>query len=654
MKLATCTLSLAATLFLWAFATESVASPGPIGSNHDDHRQLQADNRVKVFQEKNKLVVIEAESVDRRPYTFHTPQGRVTFYSSQDWKFESNNTKRATSIVDYVGSGYLRFNVKNITNTTLAGSPTLTTSLVYYINITNPGEYRLSIRSYKDSANPSANVEMVNFPGVLGTKVKTFLPGASYEWGYRTLLELNDAEEIPIYAFPVRGTYRFVISGRTDASDYLVDRLVFYDNAVHTAKSATNNSQGQSKFIVTKPPGNALSTPNVQPMLPLLLPNFASTQQLPEYTFNTGIVNETTVYDEANVAIYGQSKIYNDSQYDVIVLPEWKRPYSTVSSMFRSHRSGALSFAYEYSNLYPPGTFVNVTLGFVENYPIICNKQRSRVFNITVNGQPYVSSLNVFGTVGCHVALLLSKQFQINKSGKIVINFSSVKQYPMISFIGIDSNEASSSVQMDSISDTPSTIPSDAPSDISSTFPSDAPSDISSTFPSDAPSDISSTAPSDSPSSILSDTPSDSPSGVISDVPSSAPSDAPSDIPSDAPSSAPLPIIGLNLVESESGAFVSALHDGDSIERSTLGLTKNLTIVAVTLDTVETVRFVYDGITHIEGVAPYAMFGKSSNGNKFWPVQYLSTNGLKTLKVDAYDITHTKSIDEVVMEFSIV
>jgi hypothetical protein len=76
--------------------------------------------------------------------------------------------------------------------------------------------------------------------------------------------------------------------------------------------------------------------------------------------------------------------------------------------------------------------------------------------------------------------------------------------------------------------------------------------------------------------------------------------------------------------------------------------------VAETMDGVETVRFEYDGITQIEGVAPYAMSGKSFNGNKFWPVQYLSTNGLKMVTVDAYDITYTKSIDEVVVTFTIV
>jgi hypothetical protein len=120
------------------------------------------------------------------------------------------------------------------------------------------------------------------------------------------------------------------------------------------------------------------------------------------------------------------------------------------------------------------------------------------------------------------------------------------------------------------------------------------------------------------------------------------------------PSAAPRPILDLNLVESESGVLITALRDGDVIERSTIGASKNMTIVVETMTVVETVRFVYDGITHLEGVAPYAMYGKALNGNKFWPVQYLSTNGLKTLKVDAYDITYTKSIDEVVITFSIV
>ena len=787
-----------------------VRSNNPQLVQREDHRALQTDKRVKVFQETDHIVVIEAESVDRRRFVIEDDDSKMNVAEASTWKFESNNTPPA--IPDYVGSGYLRFSNKNLANTS-AAITALTTSLTYYINITNPGEYRLSLRSYKFNVNPTTSfcdVQIVNFPGGLGSKVKAFLPGRPKQWNYRTLIQqyndgpillplfnenLEDNSQIPKYIFPRPGTYRFVISGRMNESDYILDRLIFYEGSKISVNSAEGNFQPQSPYILTKPPPNAWPKLTVPPTLPLLPPYFLSQQHSPEYLFDTGTVDETTIYNDTTMKIYGASKIYENSQNKVIVIKEWAYPFGKDGHMFYTHRSGGLNFAYEFSNLYPPGTLVNVTLGFMENYPNFCQKQGRRIFNVTVNGKEYVSSLDVYGTIGCNVALLLSKEFQINKSGKIVISFKSVIQNPMIALIGIDNGESSkistdfisaspslflsdvptytatnvpsdaqssfipsetpsdassdlsstlpSNVQSDNFSNVPSNVPSitstsldkgslvdedsvsavsssdqpssttsdapsnvssdapsdlpsdlssatpsDAPSDVSSDAPSDLPSDLSSATPSDSPSDVSSDAPSDSPSDLSSATPSDSPSDVSSDAPSDSPSDSASNIPSnfvsvtpstdkelsnvpsdapsefpsdtrsespsDVPSPAPRPIVSLSLVEAESGAVVATIHDGDVIERTAIGLNANLTIVAETLDVVETVRFGYDGITHKEGVAPYAMFGKLFNGNKFWPVQYLSTNGLKLVTVDAYDITYTKSIDEVVVTFTIV
>ena len=739
-----------------------VRSNNPQLVQREDHRALQTDKRVKVFQETDHIVVIEAESVDRRRFVIEDDDSKMNVAEASSWKFESNNTPPA--IPDYVGSGYLRFSSKNLANTSAAVTA-LTTSLTYYINITNPGEYRLSLRSYKFNVNPTTSfcdVQIVNFPGGLGSKVKAFLPGRPKQWNYRTLIQqyndgpillplfnenLEDNSQIPKYIFPRPGTYRFVISGRMNESDYILDRLIFYEGSKISVTSAEGNFQPQSPYILTKPPPNAWPKLTVPPTLPLLPPFFLSQQQSPEYLFDTGTVDETTIYNDTTMKIYGASKIYENSQNKVIVIKEWAYPFGKDGHMFYTHRSGGLNFAYEFSNLYPPGTLVNVTLGFMENYPNFCQKQGRRIFNVTVNGKEYVSSLDVYGTIGCNVALLLSKEFQINKSGKIVISFKSVIQNPMIALIGIDNGE-SSKISTDFISASPSLFlsdvptytatnvpsdaqssfipsetPSDASSDLSSTLPSnvqsdnfsnvpsnvpsitstsldkgslvdedsvsavsssdqpssttsDAPSNVSSDAPSDLPSDLSSATPSDSPSDVSSDAPSDSPSDSASNIPSNfvsvtpstdkelsnVPSDAPSEFPSDTrsespsdvPSPAPRPIVSLSLVEAESGAVVATIHDGDVIERTAIGLNANLTIVAETLDVVETVRFGYDGITHKEGVAPYAMFGKLFNGNKFWPVQYLSTNGLKLVTVDAYDITYTKSIDEVVVTFTIV
>jgi Malectin domain len=285
-------------------------------------------------------------------------------------------------------------------------------------------------------------------------------------------------------------------------------------------------------------------------------------------------------------------------------------PSTYNESIFHDHmssRSGGFSYSIDG---FLPNEEAAVTLGFAENYAPNCFTKK-RLFSITVNGLPYATDLDVFSESGCNSALILSESFAADVNGTFVIDFIPVKRFPMVSFIEIVSASG---------------IVSDAPSSVG----------ISSV-----------------PSNLISDSPS---FADISSVPSNAISDIPSSLPSDFPSAATgsLFITGLSMVGADTGVVLLEVRDGDSIDRSAIG-TDSLTMIASTdEDIVESVRFSYDtNVTHTDGVPPYSMFGKVNGGKTFWPVSYLDTDGAKTVKIDAFDVTN-KLIESITIAFTIV
>ena len=63
-----------------------------------------------------------------------------------------------------------------------------------------------------------------------------------------------------------------------------------------------------------------------------------------------------------------------------------------------------------------------------------------RVFNVTVNSKPFEMDLDVFDTVGCYRALVLTKAYKANGDGTLFIQFKQVKRHPMVAMIGINPN----------------------------------------------------------------------------------------------------------------------------------------------------------------------------------------------------------------------
>ena len=97
------------------------------------------------------------------------------------------------------------------------------------------------------------------------------------------------------------------------------------------------------------------------------------------------------------------------------------------------------------------GEIARVTLGFAERKFASCQTGK-RVFNVTVNGQPFATNLDVYGRNGCYQALVIVKTYAANRNGEFVINLTVVKGNPMVSLVAIDAMVAIHS------SDYPSTM----------------------------------------------------------------------------------------------------------------------------------------------------------------------------------------------------
>lgn len=316
-------------------------------------------------------------------------------------------------------------------------------------------------------------------------------------------------------------------------------------------------------------------------------------------------------------------------------------PAEFDQATFQTHKS-AVAFSYTVSGFYPGETAV-VTLGFAENYSPNCFTGK-RKFGASVNGIVFQDSIDVFGTVGCNAAYVVTKQFTANDSGSFVIDFVSEKRNPMVSLIVVD---------LPRTTDSPSTSPSSAPSMI----PSDAPSSSPSSSPSAVPSSIPSEPPSvsTSPSSFPSDSPSDTPSSAPSSsptiteqiiestvAPSTLPSASPTSIPSSAPSSDPVPattptaaITGVWLINAASGSKLAQLETGTEYDISVVG--DDLSILVETSGTMTHVRFNWMGATQVEGREPYVMAGKDAMNNRYYSVPYLSRIGEKIVEIDLFN-----------------
>jgi Malectin domain len=148
---------------------------------------------------------------------------------------------------------------------------------------------------------------------------------------------------------------------------------------------------------------------------------------LPEIFINCGVESEDGQYLSGRY--WGSSF---DDEISGIPLE-----YRNVSDVFQTHRSGS-NFAYTITGLLPYASY-DVTLGFAENYEEYCNVGMRR-FNVTVNNRPFEIDLDVYDTVGCFRALVLTKAYKATGDGTLVIQFKQIKRHPMISLIAIEPN----------------------------------------------------------------------------------------------------------------------------------------------------------------------------------------------------------------------
>jgi Malectin domain len=110
--------------------------------------------------------------------------------------------------------------------------------------------------------------------------------------------------------------------------------------------------------------------------------------------------------------------------------------YQNVSHVFKTHRSGS-SFVYTITGLLPYSSY-DVILGFAENYNEYCTTGARR-FNVTVNGKPFATDLDVYDTVGCYSALVITKAYRADTFGQLFIRFIPIKTHPFVAMIGINS-----------------------------------------------------------------------------------------------------------------------------------------------------------------------------------------------------------------------
>ena len=128
-----------------------------------------------------------------------------------------------------------------------------------------------------------------------------------------------------------------------------------------------------------------------------------------------------------------------------VIFGSWTWVYSTNRAIagagvygkdvFQTHRSGKSTFMYIFDGFAPDSAW-NITLGFAETWRPNCEVGQ-RVMDITVNGQEFISNLDVFAVAGCETALVEMKSFTADADGQFQIAFTAIVQNTMVSLIGI-------------------------------------------------------------------------------------------------------------------------------------------------------------------------------------------------------------------------
>ena len=349
-------------------------------------------------------------------------------------------------------------------------------------------------------------------------------------------------------------------------------------------------------------------------------------------------------------------------------------PAGIDPAVFQTHRSASM-FSYIFGG-FDPYQPASISIGFAENYEPNCVATK-RLFDIEVNEQEFQYDIDVFGSVGCNTALIITKPFDADENGMFAIDFYSVKRNPLVSLIAIDTEDsatpidptpqpsplsmtnpdtrdivqetappsslsnqvgrlATSASPTSTITVAPTSLPTALLSSSRTASPSSSPTIASSSMPSDYPSAV----PTPSPTRTHSALPSDFPSGMPSSTPSipitlaptSFPTPAPSGDPSSMPSSAPTVITAMFLVDAATTEKIAPITEGSTFDLSETG--SELSILVETT-AVGFVRFRYGGETQLEGAAPFVLGGKNAATRTYWPVTYLSSTGSKTIEIDA-------------------
>jgi len=180
-----------------------------------------------LFQESGGLVVVEVES---EPV-------------AGDWVAETSHS-------GFTGTCYYRMNG----NTYQTGSPN--GRLVYRVNITNAGTYRLRIHSCKEDVGDAtwANdcyTKMVGHSGYQGSDTKTYQSGSALTWRWKTMHEPTSGDHRePDYTLAA-GEHEFNICGRSKG--FMIDRFVLFNTGMVSEGDATDLSNPQSSTAPLTP-----------------------------------------------------------------------------------------------------------------------------------------------------------------------------------------------------------------------------------------------------------------------------------------------------------------------------------------------------------------------------------------------------------------
>ena len=380
---------------------------------NEDDRSLQD---ALVFQESGGLVVMEAESV----------------VVDEPWKFE-------TSLPGFTGSGYLRFDGNDV-----MGRGNALGFLSYRFQIYSAGVYTMVFRSNKNNTLATwANdcytlMNDITNGGFVGPPeyTKTFMQGSPNIWRYKLQYDLEDGSRPePTFSFAA-GAYELEIAGRS--RDFFIDRIVLYQAAAVSLNVVEDTSVPESPTSGT-PVASPVATPVAAPVaapvaspvaVPVASPVAAPPTPPANFPAPQVLINAGSPDEDLSLL----SGVIWTSEFpaNITGVPA---PYDPA--FFQTHRSGD-NFTYAVPG-FVPFQEANVVLGFAENWLPNCRDTRNRNMNVVVNGQAFLTGLNVFGEVGCNAALLESGVFAADANGAFILQFTSSNpnQNPFVSLIAI-------------------------------------------------------------------------------------------------------------------------------------------------------------------------------------------------------------------------